>query len=134
VNLRVLLAALALLLVACGGGTSSADAGTVKFGAGLNRDELLVKVPKKTFALGDQIAWRAELSEPAGATSLTFTLAKREKSGSESVVYQQPVAVADPKFDVLANEGDLGITEPGTYVVRILRDATVLAEGEFAVF
>jgi hypothetical protein len=80
------------------------------------------------------IAYSADLSEPAGTVAATLIYATREAGGVESVVYKMSWPVADPSFTRLATKEDLAGffgRKPGTYVLRFLRGATVLAEGTF---
>jgi len=81
-----------------------------------------------------KIAWSAQLSELAGATSLTFVLASRSKSGVERILIRQETDISNPDFDILANRLNLALLvgrKPGTYVMRYLRESDVLAEGMF---
>lgn len=113
-----------------GGGT-----GVISFGTGFDADSLAITGAKSSFkASTKKIAWSASLLEPAGATTLTIVIASRSKSGVERILVKQDVDISDPAFDTLANAVDLGLLvdrKPGTYVMRYLRDADVLAEGTF---
>ena len=110
-------------------------AGIVEFGAKLDQDNVEIQKPRDSFKRTvKKIAWVAHLSEPAGGTSLTFIIAKRSKSGAETVLEKLDVPIADPSFDTLGNAVDLASVvgnKAGTYVLRYLRDGTVLAEGTF---
>ena len=80
------------------------------------------------------IAWSAEFIETAGATSITFVIARVTAGGSESIELIIEVDVSNPNADIFANKADLaGVVgnRAGTYVVRYLREGTVLAEGTF---
>lgn len=111
--------------------------GIIRFGvaSALNEDTLRINPSKDTFKAGNKdIAWSAEFTEPADATTLTWILAKVGKSGSEQIIWRQDVDVSNPTFDLFANHGDISLLvdrKPGTYVMRYLRDSTVLAEGKF---
>ena len=110
-------------------------AGTIEFGASLDEENLVIEKRNSKFKVKSrQIAWVAHLSEPAGATSLTFVLASRNKAGVERTLVKTDVDIADPAFDTLGNAVDLALLadrKAGTYVMRYLRDATMLAEGTF---
>jgi hypothetical protein len=112
-----------------------AGAGVITFGTAYDKDTLLITNPKSSFKKNvRKIAWSAELSEPAGATSMTFILASRSRSGAEKIIIRQEVDVSSPDFDLFANALDLGLLldrKAGTYVMRYIREGDVLAEGEF---
>jgi hypothetical protein len=110
-------------------------AGPITFGTAYDETTLLIPKPITTFQRTyGQIAWSAELSEPAGATKLTFIVVRRSSGGGESVVVDSETTVGNPANDLIANEYDLAYdlgNVPGTYVMRYLRGATILAEGTF---
>jgi hypothetical protein len=141
-----LLGITSLLILACGGGTATiptptAEAtiaptsGVVSFGAGVDPDQLTILVPAETFPVNiEEISYSAFLSEPAGATSLTIIIASVTDGGAESFIYQEDLPVSNPTFVIFANTADLALivdNAPGRYVVRFMREATVLAEGFF---
>lgn len=111
--------------------------GIITFGlpANLDEDTLEINPSRDSFKIGNKgIAWSAELSEPAGATTLTWILAKVSSGGSERIIWRQDTDVSNPEFTILANDADLSLLvdrKPGTYVMRYLRDAEILAEGRF---
>lgn len=109
--------------------------GVITFGTSFDPDDLSIAAPKSTFKVGSKkIAWSASLSRPAGATTLTLIIASRSKSGVETTLIKEDVDVSNPDFDTLANDADLALLvdrKAGTYVMRYLRDSTVLAEGTF---
>jgi hypothetical protein len=107
--------------------------GKITFGSDLDDATVTIIGPKTTFAIGEEIAWRAELSEPAGATSIDLVIAKVGAGGTETVVYTVANPISSPKFDLLGNKVDLSplLDGPGRYVMRYFRDATQLAEGQF---
>jgi hypothetical protein len=132
------------LAAACGGGFATISQiptsptpglGTITFGTGVNPDTLMVITPSSTFAVTNTaISWSAQLSEEAGATAVTMIFATVSTSGVETAVHQEEMAVSNPTFAIFANTSDLSTVvggAPGTYVMRILRDATILAEGKF---
>lgn len=111
--------------------------GLITFGGAKALDEETLKVnpSKDSFAASvKNISWSASLSEAAGSTTLTLILAKKGSGGSESIRYTEELMISNPTFGIVANTSDLAALvdrKPGTYVMRILRDATTLAEGEF---
>ena len=65
---------------------------------------------------------------------MTLVLARVTKGGSESIVVTTEVSISNPDFDLIANEADLATiadNKRGKYVLRYLREATILAEGTF---
>ena len=155
--MRLLLLVLALAMAACSnsGGTAapeatdapevtvepeatpdeSDNAGVVTFGKAYNAETLRIAHPIKKFKRNTpSIAWSAEFIETAGATSITFVIARVTAGGSESIELTTEVDVSNPNADIFANKADLaGVVgnRAGTYVVRYLRKGTVLAEGTF---
>ena len=109
--------------------------GTITFGAEFDRETLLIKKPATRFGRNrSEIAWSAQFFEPADATTITLILARVSKGGAEEVVVTTDVDIANPEFSLVANSADLaGIADnkAGRYVLRYLRDSTLLAEGEF---
>lgn len=149
-------AAVALLVTACSGGAPAAPretfvpitpppaattdapiigSGVITFGTAYDADTLAITAPKTSFkASSKKIAWSAALLGNAGATTLTFILASKSKTGAERIIIKQETDVSNPSFDTLANDADLSLLvdrKPGTYVMRYLRESDVLAEGEF---
>lgn len=113
----------------------AAGPGKITFGTKINTDTLFITTVKDTWKTSSKkIWWSASFSEAAGADTLKFIVASRSGSGTEKVLYTEKVEISDPRADIVANYGDLaGIVKrkAGTYVVRYLRGATVLAEGTF---
>ena len=145
-NRLSVLALSSLLVMACGGGTTvlpsptvevteTPTAGLITFGVGVDPDELTILEPSETFAVdAAEISYSAELSEPAGATSLTVVFASVKDSGVESFIYQEDISISNPTFGIFANTADVASVvgnAPGRYVMRFMREATVLAEGFF---
>jgi hypothetical protein len=154
---RLALIALATLVAACGGATSMATAsptpattptadvvdtippikglGVITFGTAYDPDTLLIAKPLTRFKRTVKaIAWSAQFVESAGATSVELVLASVSKTGAETIIDRVDVPVSSPEFDLLANKGDLaGVVgnKAGTYVLRYVREGTVLAEGTF---
>ncbi|MES2210948.1 MAG: hypothetical protein V4515_12320 [Chloroflexota bacterium] len=109
--------------------------GVVAFGLDYDPDTLEIIKPTERFkATYPAIAYSASLTEGAGAAKLRLVVASVSASGSERVLIDEDVAVSNPAADTFANKVDLASildNKPGTYVMRFLRDATVLAEGTF---
>lgn len=115
--------------------TDAPFVGTVAFGLDYDPDTLEIIKPTVRFkATYPAIAYSAWLSESAQAASLRLVIASQSASGSERVLVDETVPVSNPNADIFANKVDLATivgNEPGTYVMRFLRDADVLAEGTF---
>ena len=111
------------------------NAGVVTFGKSFDPDTLEISRPIKKFKRKtNSIAWSAQFSEAAGATSIRRVLARVSKGGSETIIDSADIEVSSPDNDLFASKGDLaGMADnkAGTYVVRYLRDDTVLADGTF---
>jgi hypothetical protein len=109
----------------------------VTFGSAgsIDKDTLRINPRKSTFKVSvRKIAWSAQFIEPAGATRLTFVLARVGSGGTESIRFTEKFDISNPAFDILSATEDLSSyvnRKPGTYVLRILRGGTTLAEGEF---
>jgi hypothetical protein len=115
-----------------------ANFGTIDFGTAVNTDTLTITKGTATFSTKytGKVCWVAHLSEGAGATSLTFAVTSRSSGGSETTLIATNVAISNPAFDTLSNCLPLAAfpaTKPGTYVMRYVREAKVLAEGDFTV-
>jgi hypothetical protein len=112
-----------------------AGSGLVSFGRGYQPNTLKVIRPASSFKTTTTVmGWSASLDEPAGATSLTFALARRSSGGQEEVIARDRVPLVDPNVTIVANTADLALLadrQPGTYVVRLERGAIVLAQGTF---
>ena len=109
--------------------------GTIEFGTKFDPDTLVMTKPTDRFKRTYKpISYVIHLSEPAGATRLTLTLTKRSSGGAETTIVSVPFDVANPEFDTFANSADLGLLvdrKAGTYVMRLIREGDVLAEGTF---
>lgn len=148
------IALLAILLMACSAGTAIDDTtpsqdpvgnespdiaapelGVITFGIGLNQETLKVRRERTNFTVDQKVAWSAALSEPVGSTSVQIVIAERHGGGSESVAYEETLDVANPDFDLLANNVRLGsILGVGRFVMRYVNaDGEVLAEGAFRI-
>ena len=108
--------------------------GVIVFGTTYDKKTLLIEDPIKRFKrYYPWICWTANLNEPAGTVTLKLIIAKR--SGTvETPEVKENYDVADPGFDRLnqcRNLARLVDHVVGTHVVRLVRGAKVLAEGEF---
>ncbi|MGI8829805.1 MAG: hypothetical protein ACR2I5_08580 [Candidatus Limnocylindria bacterium] len=110
--------------------------GQVTFGIGLD-ENLHVEAEQRTFAVGELGSFSGSFAEPAGATSLDVIVSSRDAAGAEGVIYTESVSISDPAFDIFGiEEIDLSAlvnNAPGAYMLRIYRETTKLAEGEFTV-
>jgi hypothetical protein len=110
-------------------------AGTIEFGGSYNESTLEIVRPAAHFkTTSHAIAYVIHLSEAAGTTKLTFSLTRRASGGAETTILSMPLDVANPDFDTFGNSLDLGLLvdrKAGTYVMRIIREGNVLAEGTF---
>jgi hypothetical protein len=124
-----------LLAMTLGGCAAAGGSGKITFGTGIDQSTLAVTGPTTVFAPGQKVGWSAALSEPANATTLIVVFAKILPGGGEQSLVTSPVAISNPDFTVLANTSDFSdwATAPGDYVLRVLRDAKVLAEGTFTI-
>lgn len=111
--------------------------GTIEFGTKYDPDTLVMLKPAGRFhATASEIAYVIHLSEPAGTTSLTLSLTRRSSGGAETTIVSLPFEVANPDFDTFANAVDLAFLvdrKLGTYVMRMIREGDVLAEGTFTI-
>jgi hypothetical protein len=55
--------------------------------------------------MGGVTSWTANLTEPAGALSLTVVLAKKAADGNESVANEGPMLLSNPDFNQLSSSG-----------------------------
>lgn len=112
--------------------------GTIWFGADYDPNTLQIVSAFDNFRLSTpEIAWSAQLSEPAGAQHLTLILASKSPAGTEVALWSEELSVTNPAFNTFANKVDFASLvegQRGTYVVRILRGAKVLAEGTFQLY
>ena len=115
--------------------TPAFGTGIVTFGKSYNTNTLGIVGAETVFKTTTPlIAWSASFREAAGTTSVTSILASRTGSGVEITINEQQAQISDPRDDLIANKADLAWIagrKPGTYVLRYLRGATVLAEGTF---
>ena len=140
---------LVMLVAACGGAaptstpTPSTDLtgplgdGGITFGRAFSEDTFEITSPSTTFPRGYAgIVWFiAAFSEAPATTSLTRTLT-RGSGADEATVQSRQIPIVDPASPTLADGqtlAELDALQPGAYVMRYTRDATILAEGGFQV-
>ena len=109
------------------------DTVPLTFGVEYDPESFVIADPADKFRVAvKEIAWNASLRQPAGVTSLTFRFARRSKTGAEEVLLSKSIPLSDEAAMTVAATEDLSkaaSNQPGTYVVRLLRGAVVLAEG-----
>ena len=111
-----------------------APPGLIRFGVKLGRTNCDLTPMQSMFNVGGVLAWYAAFAEPAGSTTLQEILV-RTTAGSESVALGRNTQLASPTWLGLCNDDPKVTTSlgAGTYVLRYVRDSTVLAEGSFAI-
>lgn len=112
----------------------AAHPGTITFGSDYDPATLAIIGATTTIHRGELVAWRADLTEPAGSTTLTFTVTEPNPPGPEFPHWQQDFSVPDASYVVIVNRVDLSVYvhgDPGTFIMRIRRGQTVLAQGQF---
>lgn len=137
----VVVAALLLGGSGCSLFGSTNTKGTIQFGFGIHRVsayEIQIVKPTDTFYRGQGMAWVAYLKRAVSAHSLTLTILSDGKNGR--VYVQRQVRIVNPRFTVVANPGMpvrglemLGLSAPGSYVLRYSRAGQTLAEGSFSI-
>ena len=109
--------------------------GTIEFGKSFDESTLEIVNPVARFKTTTKvIAYVAHLSEAAGTTDLTLSLTRRASGGAETSIFNEPLTVASPEYDTLANKADLALladNKAGTYILRVIREGDTLAEGTF---
>jgi hypothetical protein len=109
--------------------------GIVSFGASFDPGTLAIVQPTSTFKRTvTVIAWSAALNQAANASSVTWTIGSRARTGVETTLISEVIPLSNPQATMLADATDLAAEldrRPGTYVVRYLRGGTVLAQGSF---
>jgi hypothetical protein len=107
----------------------------ITFGTSYNAKTLALIDAGSTFKTTTPVlAFRAALDTAAEAAPLTVLLESHAASGTDSVVDKVQIAIANPTADTVTDKIPLGsITglRSGTYILRLLRGTTVLAEGTF---
>jgi hypothetical protein len=109
--------------------------GKIEFGGDFDQSTLEIIRPAARFKTSSTaIAYVAHLREAAGATELTLSLTRRASGGAETSVFTRAFDVASPDYDTFANSFNFALLadrKAGTYVLRIIREGKVLAEGTF---
>ena len=114
-----------------------AGAGGIALGMAISQDRSKLTAPSVTFPRGFAgLVWFiATFSEAPATPSLTMTLT-RGSGADEATVWSRQIAVGDPGSRTFADGKtlpELDALEPSAYVMRIKRDATILAEGSFQI-
>jgi len=147
--MRRFVLALVVVVAGCTGATSTGTpapsksptgrqgAGDITFGMSISADHSEITAPSATFPRGFAgIVWFiAAFSEAPATTSLTRTLT-RGSGADEATVQSRQIPIVDPASPTLADGqtlAELDALQPGAYVMRYTRDATILAEGGFQV-
>lgn len=109
--------------------------GEITFGHDYDPDTLSIIRGSGRFRTNEpEIAWRADFSEAAHAASVELLIVGVSNQGVEWIIERLAVAIDDPDSNLLANKADLATLikhRAGTYVLRYVREGTVLAEGRF---
>jgi hypothetical protein len=123
-----------IALILALGGIRLGPIGEIRFGTGVS-DGGALEGERRRFSVGDTLAFYAELSEAAGAPSLTVLIAQRGDNGTEGSPVELLLVISDPDFTEVW--GELGSVTEGevgsTFVMRIYRDDDELAEGDYTV-
>ena len=103
------------------------------FGVEFDPDSLAIRKPATRFNVGvKDLAWNAELLQPAGTRALIFRFIRVSKGGAEEILESEEIPLDDPTAEVVAGAFDVASAakqQPGTYVVRLVRADDVMAEG-----
>jgi hypothetical protein len=107
--------------------------GTIYFGRDYDPNTLFIVDPAESFRRGQKIAWSLQVSGTFGTTTLHWVIAKVSPGGAETVQWTQDTSISNPDFSIIANKWDLSLLVhgKGQFVMRYLRDNTVLGEGTF---
>ena len=125
----------AALYADLGPAVTPVPSGVITFGNSYDKTTLLIDEPRTKFKRADrEICWSANFSEPVGAASLRWILARAGSGGTETLKFREDIDISNPEFDLFANCTNVTYlldNKAGTYVMRYLRKETVLAEGTF---
>jgi len=89
---------------------------------------------RSTFSFGDRVHWRARFGSPARTARVDMVTVIRDPQGWERVVSGHELWLAHPSAVDYAGWLDAAAyRSPGRFVLRFVRGADVLAEGEFEV-
>lgn len=131
---RIVLAVLLVALSACSA-IGAPSTGKVTFGSSFDESTLTLNNEHSSFQPSDDMSFRVELPQAVGATSVDVVVLRQKGAGEETVL-QQSMPLGNPEWTVFGTTLNLpAVTEQetGTYVLRIYRDTTKLAEGTFTV-
>ena len=114
--------------------TPGSTTGTIVFGTTVDSATMSVASPITRAALSSPFGWIAHLSEPAGATTLSLTVASITANGNENPVSTTSVAIPDPQAKDLVHPPDTAFASlgGGDFQFRYIRssDGKVLAAGK----
>ena len=104
--------------------------GTVHFSAALFREG--PDALDDSFVAGDRVFWRARFAGPVGRIRLDLVTIRCHPGGWEEVVSGHTMWLAHPELPGYSGWIGPGAYDgPGSYVLRIVRDHVVVAEGAF---
>jgi hypothetical protein len=110
------------------------EPGVVTFGLDMDATTLEVTNPQDHFRVGDAVHWRADFAEPLAATPVVVEIVTADGGGASLWWMESPIHGSGLKQ--LAAEADLVEYvdhQPGRYVLRLVQDGSVIAEGAFTV-
>lgn len=87
--------------------------------------------PRASFKPGTELRMAAQFKEKAGATEVEIILSQIDANGSERVVEKAKVDLSSPDSNFYSTTLGTDDVAEGTYKVKYMRGATVLAEGQF---
>jgi len=114
--------------------------GTVVFGSSFSVSHGLFRVHNahSAFRPGDRMAWVAYFSQPVNSTHLMMFVLKKLSGGAIEDTFNYTYTVGDPNMGQVGKSfahasvlQAVGISAPGTYILRYARDTTTLAQGTF---
>jgi hypothetical protein len=109
--------------------------GAITFGTE-NDSNLRITDPTVTFPSRGQMAWSAELIEPAGVALLQIDIGRVDPDdGSEEIISTLEQEVTNPNHVRFLRRWRIQrlVDSPGIYVVRYLRNGQLMSEGYFRV-
>ncbi|HZT97358.1 MAG TPA: hypothetical protein VFB34_11055 [Chloroflexota bacterium] len=116
-------------------GSKTPPAGVIAFGAGITGTAL--DHPTGAFQSNQKIAWVARFRKPAPSAPLLWTITRVAGNGLHPAVVSSrkksipPSVTSDDGFLAPKEVRSLGITAPGTYLMRYSLQGKTWAEGTF---
>ena len=110
--------------------------GFITFGTQHTRDLRIVD-PRASFTLEEVVTWSAYMSEPVNSAKVTIRVFKVDPTaeGGQRLISEsgvRPIVSGAQRFLRRVKPAEV-LDGPGVYVVRYMRDETVLSEGSFRV-